>query len=201
MTWWVPSVLVVVCAAAAGWLTLAWGAAPRARSMWWAASIAAGAAAGLGSLGPTPVAVALAGVGLAAAAVIDAVEGRIPPALAHGTTAASGTALVLEAWRDARVGVVATAAGLTAGLVVFFAVLWLAGRVGYGDVRLAASTVTASVAGLPGTITLLGGASLAAGITAAVQRHRGRQVPLAAAAPVPFAPALAAGWLLAVVTT
>ena len=189
-------VLAAVCAAVAGALVAAYGSMPRARSLWWVASVGAGMAAVLGAWSRAPVAVALAGAGLAAAAVIDGVEHRIPASLAHGTTVASVVALVTYGWRSADWTPLAGAATLTAGVVALFSIVWVAGGMGYGDVRLAASTVTASLAGLAGAVTLLGGAFATAGVAAAVRRQRGGRH-----ARIPFAPALAIGWLLAVTTT
>lgn len=193
MSPWALPVLALACGGASGVLVRAYGAVPRTRSLWWVAALAAGGAALLGTLSPVPAAAALAGVGLSAAALIDAVETRIPATLAHGTTVVSGLALVVDAWRSADWGLAGAAAVGTLVVVVVFLALWLAGGMGYGDVRLAASTVTASVSGVAGAVTLLWGAFAAAGVTAVVRWRWG-----AGRSPVPFAPALAAGWLLAV---
>lgn len=198
MSLWAWSLVALACGGAAAGLVLAYGESERTRSLWWLAALAGGGAAVAGGWSPVPAAAAIAAVGLSAAALIDAVESRIPATLAHGTTAASGLALAHHAWRSADWTPAWTAAACTAVVVAAFLALWFAGGMGYGDVRLAAATVTASVSGLAGMITLLWGAFAAAGVTAIVhwQRHSGVR-----RSPVPFAPALAAGWLLAVTLT
>ncbi|HEY8524608.1 MAG TPA: A24 family peptidase [Acidimicrobiales bacterium] len=220
MTQWALPVLAAVSGGVAGALVRVYGSSPRTMRLWWLAALGAATAAVLGaSWSSTPVAVAVAGCGLAAAAVIDAVETRIPARLAHGTTACSALALVVGAWWSSDWAPAWTAAGWTAGIVVLFLALWLVGGMGYGDVRLAASTVTASVSGAAGAVTLLSGAFAAAGVTAAVQGWGRRSQSAASGRPrgerdqrgeggrlgdgrhVPFGPALAAGWLLAVVLT
>lgn len=198
MSPWVLATVAVVCGGGAGLLVSVYAESARARSLWWVAAVGAAGAAVLGMWSSTPVAVAIAAGGLAAAAVIDAVETRIPAPLAHGTTVASALALVADAWWSADWAPARTAAVWTAVIVVVFLGLWLVGGMGYGDVRLAASTVTASVSGMAGAVTLLWGAFAAAGVTAA---FRGRRPRAERRAPVPFGPALAAGWLLAVTLT
>ena len=196
MSPWALPIVALACGGASAVLVRAYGSAARTRSLWWVAALAAGGAALLGSLSPVPAAAALAGIGLAAAAVIDAVETRIPSSLAHGTTCVSGFALVVDAWRTADWALAGAAVAGTVIVVVVFLALWLAGGMGFGDVRLAASTVTASVAGVGGAVMLLWGAFAAAGVTAVLRWRRG-----GGRAPVPFGPALAVGWVLAVVFT
>lgn len=197
MSAWALPLVAVACGAGAGALVRAYGSPGRTRSLWWLAALGAGGAGVLGTWSSTPVAAAVAAAGLAAAALIDAVETRIPATLAHGTTAASGLALAYDSWRSGDWAPAWTAAGCTLLVVAVFLGLWFVGGMGYGDVRLAASTVSASATGFAGAVTLLWGAFATAGVAAAVrwQRGGGRQ------ARVPFAPALAAGWLLAVTLT
>jgi leader peptidase (prepilin peptidase)/N-methyltransferase len=191
-----PAGVTVVAATAAGLAVRASAHEAHTRRLWWVASglalVAAVAAAGH----PVPVAAGLAGAGLAAAAVVDASEGRIPTPVAHGTTAVSLVLMAADALVTGDWAPLGRAVGLTAGLVAVFTVLWLAGGMGFGDVRLAAATVTASTAGVPGLVALVWGAFLTAGALVAgrriVRRHRGS---------VPFGPSLAAGWLLAVTIT
>jgi Flp pilus assembly protein protease CpaA len=189
--------------------------------------------AGLAFGGPVPVAAALAGVGLAAAVAIDMFELRIPARLALGAAAASAVAFVIEAPSWALVGRAALA---TAVVVALFGLLWLAGAMGYGDVRLALAVVPTAAAGgsaVGGVAAFLWGACVAAGVTALVARSGRRRsssgepvvpavsvpavpvstgggIPLAGRSPraggaspltIPFAPAIAAGWLLALIVT
>jgi leader peptidase (prepilin peptidase) / N-methyltransferase len=193
---WALPVVALAGGGAAGALVRAYGSSERTTSLWWLAALGAGGAAVLGTWSSTPAAAAIAAVGLAAAALIDAVETRIPTTLAHGTTAASALALAYDAWRSADWAPAWTAAACTAAVVVVFLVLWFVGGMGYGDVRLAASTVTASTSGPVGAVTLLWGAFATADVTAVVQSRRGER-----RSPVPFGPALAVGWLLAVTLT
>jgi leader peptidase (prepilin peptidase) / N-methyltransferase len=197
MSPWALLLVAVACGGGAAALVRAYGSSGRTRSLWWLAALGAGGAGVLGTWSSTPVAAAVAAVGLAAAAVIDAVETRIPVTLAHGTTLASATALVLGAWRSGDWTPAWTAAACTLLVVGVFLALWFVGGMGYGDVRLAASTVSASATGFAGAVTLLWGAFATAGVTAAVRWGRGADRH----ARVPFAPALAAGWLLAVTLT
>lgn len=186
--------------------------------------------AGLAAGGPVPVAAALAGVGLAAAVAVDVAELRIPARLALGTAGASALAFVIESPSWALVG---RAAAATAVVVGLFGVLWLAGGMGYGDVRLALAVVPTAAAGggsaVGGLAAFLWGASVAAGVTAVVMtlagRRRSSQVPASASVPalapvggipvggrstraagaarltIPFAPAIAVGWILALIVT
>jgi leader peptidase (prepilin peptidase)/N-methyltransferase len=197
MSPWALPLVAVACGGAAGALVRAYGSSVRTRSLWWLAALGAGGAGVMGTWSSTPVAAAIAAAGLAAAAVIDAVETRIPATLAHGTTAASALALGYDAWRSDDWTPAWTAAGCTLLVVGVFLALWVLGGMGYGDVRLAASTVSASATGFAGAVTLLWGAFATAGVTAAVRWQRGGDRH----ARVPFAPALAAGWLLAVTLT
>jgi leader peptidase (prepilin peptidase)/N-methyltransferase len=165
---------------------------PRACSCWWIASAIAPVGLLVATRSAAPAAATLSGVGLSAAAVIDAVEGRIPTALAGGTTAAvsvllAGHGLVTGEW-----GVVLRAAALALGLTAAFHLVWLSGGMGFGDVRLAGATASAFTSGVRGLAVLLGGAFALTTVLVVVRRRlggsRGR---------VPFAPALAVGWLAA----
>ena len=78
----------------------------------------------------------------------------------------------------------------TATVVTIYVVLWLAGGVGFGDVRLAAATVSA--AGLAGYVAADGRCPAARPAGHAIGwRLAGRP------SPVPYGPALVAGWLVA----
>jgi leader peptidase (prepilin peptidase) / N-methyltransferase len=87
-------------------------------------------------------AVTLAGAGLGAAAVVDALEQRVPTSVAHGTTTVSVASLVVVAATSGRWGDLGIAAAATGFIVVVYGALWFARAVGLGDVRLAAATVT-----------------------------------------------------------
>jgi prepilin signal peptidase PulO-like enzyme (type II secretory pathway) len=185
--------LVVVASVGAGLCVRGFGRTARARWLWWvgAALAAAGAAAATGS--PVPAAAGLAGSGLAAAAVIDGAEGRIPTALAHGTTAMSSVLLVGHGFATGEWALVARAVALTAALVSGLVVVWLLGGMGFADVRLASATVTAMAGGVSGLVALVAVASLGAGTIAMARRLAGR-----GGDHVPFGPPLAAGWLFSI---
>jgi len=185
------------------------------------------------------VAVAVAASGLVAAAVIDACELRIPARLAGGAAGISFVALAVDAWRSSAWTGLATAVAGTAVVAAVFAALWLVGAMGFGDVRLATATLTASLT-LAGTLTFLWTTFAAAGVTAVVVRRRRRAASASPRGPagtplpqrlaaflttspagvrpaplpasptsergaispsLPFAPAIAIGWLVAVVLT
>jgi leader peptidase (prepilin peptidase)/N-methyltransferase len=247
--------LVVASGVGAASCVRAVGATGASRSRWPLAAVLAGLAAlaavaaaaaddtlGSGAGAWTGVAVAVAASGLVAAAAIDAGELRIPARLAWGTAAVSFVSLAIDAWRSSAWTGLGTAVAGTAAVVAVFSVLWMAGAMGFGDVRLAASTLTASLT-LAGTLTFLWATFAVAGVTAVVVRRRrtlpsasppGARVaasprlatsltrppggvrspalPVSAALPaspvpehgavrpsVPFAPAVAIGWLVAVV--
>jgi leader peptidase (prepilin peptidase)/N-methyltransferase len=199
----VTPLLVVAAATVAGVAARAGGRTARGRGLWWLAAGAAVLAAVVATArSPVPVAAAMAGGGLAGAAVVDAVERRIPTAVAHGTTVLSLVLLAAHAvdqgggaW-----GEVARAVGWTALLVGLVAALWLAGAMGFGDVRLAAATVTAMVTGAPALATVALVAFPVAGLGALATRARGDRDP-DHRAKVPFGPALAVAWLAAVAFT
>ena len=184
------------------------GAARTGRLWWVGALAAAGAAAGVAVTdAPVPVGSAIAGAGLVAAAVVDAVEGRVPTVVAYGTVAVAGGSLVAHALLSGDLGGAVRAAVLTGLLVAGCAALWVAGAMGFGDVRLAAGTATAMLGGAAALLLVAGGGLVGAGLVAARRRLR---APAAVGAdraaatvrpPVPFAPALAVAWFVAVVVT
>lgn len=188
--------VAAVAATTAGWCVRATGHEDGTKRGWWLASGLAALAAVAAAGHPAAVVAGLAGGGLAAAAVVDGREGRIPTPVAHGTTAASLVLLVADAGLSGDWAPLGRAVALTAGLVVVFTILWMAGGMGFGDVRMAAATVTASVAGVPGLVALVWGAFLSAGALVAGRRIVGR-----GGGTVPFGPALAAGWLLSIALT
>lgn len=179
-------------------VTAAWGVKrysheARTTGLWWLASALAAAAAMVAALrSDTPVAAGLAAGGLAAAAVIDAVEGRIPARLAQGTTLASLVALAAQATATGEWWMVGRAILLTAVLVLGLGALWVAHQVGFGDVRLAAALVTAMTGGVGGLVVLVYVAFPFAGAVVVVRRLRRRRGTF------PFGPALILGWLVAV---
>jgi leader peptidase (prepilin peptidase)/N-methyltransferase len=134
----------------------------------------------------------LAGAGLSACAAVDLLECCVPTPVAHATTA--GSLFGLAAWvaSNGRWDQFVAAVAATTTVTAVIAALWLAGSVGFGDVRLAAATLTAGTGGLSYVsamsivpIAVLGVAGLAQLV---VGRH----------GPMPFGPALVAGWLVAV---
>lgn len=164
-----------------------------ATRLWWLASaLAAGAALVAALRSGTPVPAGLAAGGIAAAVVVDAVEGRIPTPVAHGTTAVSLMALTVHATVTGEWGMVAWAVVLTTGLVLAFGVLWLAHGIGFGDVRLAAALVTAMTGGTQGLLALVYTAFILGAGVILVRRLLGRRGEF------PFGPALALGWFVAV---
>jgi leader peptidase (prepilin peptidase)/N-methyltransferase len=170
------------------WLT---GRTARTRGLWWLAAASAGVASTVALVrSPTPVAAGLAAGGLVAAAVVDTVEGRIPTVLAHGTALGSLSLLGAHAFDTGDSGEVIAACILTAGLVLGLAAVWLAGGMGFGDVRLAGATVTAMVGGIVALATVAMVAYTAVGLTAVATRRRRVRLP--------FGPALVVGWLAAV---
>jgi leader peptidase (prepilin peptidase) / N-methyltransferase len=136
-----------------------------------------------------PVAV-VAAVGLGAAAGVDLAERRIPTPIAHGTTilcclaAAAGS--LASGW------VSLTTPWLSAGVVIaLYTCLWLVGGVGFGDVRLAAATVSGAEAGLRYVAAMVTVPVLVLPVIAIGWRLVGRRPPM------PCGPALVAGWLVA----
>jgi len=134
----------------------------------------------------------MAGAGLSAGAAVDLVERRVPTRVAHATTA--GSLIGLAAWVasngrwDQFVVAVAAAAMVTA----VFAALWLARAVGFGDVRLAAATVSAGTGGLSYMSAMFLVPIVLLGVGGLAQLLLGRRGPM------PFGPALVVGWLVAV---
>lgn len=188
------------------------GRTDRTRSLWWVAAVTAGMGSVVASGGPVPLAAAVAAPGLAIAGGVDAVEGRIPTAVAHATTGLSLLTLVAHGLDSGEWGMVARAVGLTALLVVAFAGVWLAGGMGFGDVRLAGATVTAMAGGVAGLMALLWGSFAVAGIVvlgrrlAGASRGSGRGDDDGSnggdgdSGRIPFGPALVAGWIFSVWT-
>jgi Flp pilus assembly protein protease CpaA len=189
------------------------GSVPVGRRSQVAAAVGAVAGA-VGSQSPAPIAATIAATGMSAAAVIDVAELRIPAGLAHATTVASTAALLVAAAASSSWGMVGNAAIGTLVVIVACGGLWLAGLMGFGDVRLVGATATASLAGVNGAVALLWGACLASGVTALARRRWPAESPAPAPAPevagsvagvtpltIPFAPAILAGWALAVLAT
>jgi prepilin signal peptidase PulO-like enzyme (type II secretory pathway) len=79
----------------------------------------------------------------------------------------------------------------TAVVVTIYAALWLAGGVGFGDVRLAAATVSAAGAGLGYVAAMVTVPLLVLPVLAIGWRLASRPPP------VPYGPALVAAWLVA----
>ena len=132
----------------------------------------------------------VAAVGLGAAAGVDLVERRIPTPIAYGTTMVAGiltsaTALA-HGW-----GAVVTVALSLAAVVAIYGGLWLVGGVGFGDVRLAAATVSAATGGLQYVAAMVVIPLLVVPMVAVGWRLSGRRQPS------PFGPALVIGWLVA----
>jgi hypothetical protein len=188
--------LAVVAAAGAAAAVRATARVPAARANWWLAALAAAVGAALGARGSVPVAAAASAAGLAAASVVDVVEGRIPTIVAHGTTLASGLALLVHAAVDGEWALLARAVASAAVLAGVLAALWLAGLAGFGDVRLTGALVSGLVPGLPALAVVVVVAATSAGVAASYRRigvtaDRGP-------GRVPLAPPLALGWLASV---
>jgi prepilin signal peptidase PulO-like enzyme (type II secretory pathway) len=136
-----------------------------------------------------PVAL-VAAVGLGAAVGVDLVERRIPTPIAYGTTIAAGilafAASLAQGWEA-----VATLWLSAAAVVAIYGGLWLAEGVGFGDVRLAAATVSAATAGLQYVVAMVVVPLVVVPAVAVGWRVSGRRPPS------PFGPALVAGWLVA----
>jgi prepilin signal peptidase PulO-like enzyme (type II secretory pathway) len=202
----VTGLLVAVAAAVAAFGVRATARTAGAAGVWWVAALGAGTAAVAVSRAgaPVPAGLALVGAGLAVGAVVDAAEGRIPTPVAYATTAVSATSLLVHGWRSGEWGAVAGAAALTAVVVGTCAALWVAGAVGFGDVRLAFGTATAMLGGPVALLVWLWVTAVVAGAMAVVRRVVERRAPRWTVAagprrPLPFAPPLAVGWLCAVV--
>ena len=117
------------------------------------AAVAAGAVVASGA--PVPVGSALAGAGLAAAAVVDAVEGRIPTPVAYATAVTAASVDRRHARCPATSARPCEPRALTGVFVLGCAALWLAGAMGFGDVRLAAGTATAMLGGAPALVLVV----------------------------------------------
>jgi hypothetical protein len=201
-------VLTALTALAAGGVAAAairWTASgPAARGLWWVGGTVAAVAAWavVASGAPVPVGSALAGAGLAAAAVVDAVEGRIPTPVAYATAVTAALSIVV-AGLSGDVGAAVRAAALTGVFVLGCAALWLAGAIGFGDVRLAAGTATAMLGGAPALVLVVWASAAGVGSLALFGRSRWGGRPdrgeVVDRPSVPCAPAFALAWLLAVV--
>jgi len=167
-----------------------------ARRLWWVAGlIAAPVAVAVYVASPVPVAPALAAGGIVAAALIDAVEGRVPTPVANLTTAVSVAALGVYAGERQEGGALLLVPVLLALLLAAgLGALWLVRAAGLGDVRLAVATVTAMVAGLDGLLLVAWCAFATAGVAVAVLRLTGRR----RFRRLPFGPGMAIGWLVAI---
>lgn len=187
--WSGPLTVGVVVVAA----VLTWHRSCRARP--WAA-LAAAALAGLGaaagSHSDTWWAVAVAGAGLSVVAVVDALERRVPTAVAHGTTVLSGVGLVVVAAGSGRWGDLGVAAAATGFVVLVYGALWFVRALGLGDVRLAGATLSAGAGGLAYVSTMLFVPAVALGVAGLGQFVVRRRITA-----LPFGPALVAGWLVA----
>jgi prepilin signal peptidase PulO-like enzyme (type II secretory pathway) len=157
-----------------------------------AASSVAALAAVLGSHGRAWPVVALAGAGLGVAAVVDLLERRIPTGVAHGTTVVSLLGLVALALHSGRWGELGVAVGATALVVVVYAGLWFVRAMGFGDVRLAAATVSAGSAGTAYVGAMLFVPAVTLGVAGLLQLLVRRRTTA-----LPFGPCLVAGWLVA----
>jgi leader peptidase (prepilin peptidase) / N-methyltransferase len=189
----------VLCAAASGGIaalgTQRLALDPRARRLWWVAGV-------IGALGPVVAVPAVYGLpagALAAAAVVDAVEGRIPTPLAYMGTALAVVALVGQSVASGDRGPLLRAVALTVLFVGILTIVWLAGGIGFGDVRLACATATATARGLAGLVTMAWLAFLVAGVIVVATRRSGDSEHRKGRT-VPFGPALVAGWFLAIWT-
>lgn len=152
----------------------------------------AGAAGLIAWARPAGPLLALVGVGLGAAAAVDLVEHRIPTPVAHATTAVSLLGMSLAAMATGAWPALAAAIAATGVVVAVYAVLWLVGGVGFGDVRLAAATLTAGTGGIAYVsgmlvvpLTIVG----IAGLAQVVVRRRGE---------LPLGPAIVAAWMVQV---
>jgi prepilin signal peptidase PulO-like enzyme (type II secretory pathway) len=136
-----------------------------------------------------PIAV-LAAIGLGAAAGVDLAERRIPTTIAYGTTILCVLAAAVRPLAGGRMSV--TTSWFSAGVVVaIYACLWLVGGIGFGDVRLVAATVSGAEAGLRYVAAMVTVPVLVLPVIAIGWRLARRRPP------VPFGPALVAGWLVA----
>lgn len=179
-----PALLAVALVAAAG--LAAWGCR---RPHPVAAVIAAGVVGLTALITSDPIAT-VAAVGLGAAAGVDVAERRIPTPIAYGTTILCGLAATTSSLPRGWASL--TAPWLSTGVVVAaYACLWLVGGVGFGDVRLAAATVSAAGTGLRYVAAMVTVPLLVLPVIAICWRLAGRRPP------VPYAPALVAGWLVA----
>ena len=131
----------------------------------------------------------LAAAGLGAAAGVDLAERRIPTTIAYGTTILC-VAAAAGSLAGGRMSL--TTPWFSTGVVVaIYAGLWMVGGVGFGDVRLAAATVSGAEAGLRYVAVMVAVPLLVLPVIAIGWRLARRRPP------VPYGPALVAGWLVA----
>jgi leader peptidase (prepilin peptidase)/N-methyltransferase len=200
----VPAVLVVATAGAAILITAGLRAALLALAL-----VAAAGLAECGCRRPHPVApvtaagvvvlaalatsdpiAVVAAIGLGAAAGVDLAERRIPTTIAYGTTILCVLAAAAGSLASGRMSL--TTPWLSAGVVVaIYACLWLVGGIGFGDVRLAAATVSGAEVGLRYVAAMVTVPLLVLPVITIGWRLARRRPP------VPFGPALVAGWLVA----
>ena len=157
-----------------------------------AAAALAGLAAIAGSHSDAWWTVALAGAGLGVVAVVDALERRVPTAVAYGTTVLSGVSLLVVAAGSGRWGDLGVATAATGFIVLVYGALWFVRALGLGDVRLAAATLSAGSGGLAYVSTMLFVPAVALGLAGLVQFVVRRRITA-----LPMGPALVAGWLVA----
>jgi prepilin signal peptidase PulO-like enzyme (type II secretory pathway) len=179
-----PALLAVALVTAAG--LAEWGC----RRPHPVAAVTAAVVVGLAALVTSDPLAVVAAMGLGAAAGVDLAERRVPTPIVYGTTILCGLAAAASSVRGGRVSL--TAPWLSTGLVVaIYACLWLVGGIGFGDVRLAAATVSAGGAGLRYVAAMVTVPLLILPVIAICWRLAGRRPP------VPYGPALVAGWLVA----
>jgi prepilin signal peptidase PulO-like enzyme (type II secretory pathway) len=188
---WTPAVAVCASLVAAGLAGRA-ATAPVPPQVAPLAAAVAGVAVVAGAAGPAWLPVTVAAPGLAAMAAVDLAERRVPAPLARATAALSAGALVAYAAHTGRWSVLPGAVVATALVVAAVAALWWAGSLGFGDVRLAAATVSAGMGGVVYVGTMLVVPMVVLAAAALVRRPRRRR------GPVPFGPGIVAGWLAAV---
>jgi hypothetical protein len=194
------ALLAIAAAVAAALAVRRTAQAPAARAGWWLAAVAAGGGAVIGARGEVPMAAAVSAAGLAAASVVDAVEGRIPTVVAHGTSLVSGLALLAWAAAGGHWDELAETVGLTAVLAIVLAALWAFGLAGFGDVRLTGAVASGLVPGPGALVVVVAVAALGAGV-AASYRIVGAVRDRHTAGRVPLAPPLALGWLASMAFT
>jgi leader peptidase (prepilin peptidase) / N-methyltransferase len=154
------------------------------------AAAAGGVVAGSAVWGSAPAIVAT-GAALVAVVIVDVREGRIPTPVMHAGVVVVLCSLATVALVDGgwgRLGVAVASAGAAAGVL---ALGWLAGGVGFGDVRLASLvSFTAGWHGVDVVVAMWWWTAVAVFVVAVVARVGGRRS-------IPLAPAVALGWVVA----